>query len=83
MRFWKASDGVTGILPPTLPKRLSSEACTDSAIGCVQVERKQKEKFEEESLPVSVGLSERSTAHYDGIWRHIHQAVDDVEQNGS
>ena len=26
--FWKASDGVTGILPPTRPKRLSNDSWT-------------------------------------------------------
>lgn len=30
IRFWKDSDGVTGIRPPTLPKRRSNDSWTDS-----------------------------------------------------
>jgi len=30
IRFWNASDGVTGIRPPTRPNLRSSDSCTDS-----------------------------------------------------
>lgn len=30
IRFWKASDGVTGIRPPTRPNLRSRDSCTDS-----------------------------------------------------
>jgi hypothetical protein len=31
--FWKASDGVTGILPPTRPNLRSNDSCTLSTDG--------------------------------------------------
>lgn len=31
--FWKASEGVTGIFPPTRPKRRSKDSWTDSGMG--------------------------------------------------
>ena len=32
IRFWKASDGVTGMRPPTRPNLRSRDSCTDSVM---------------------------------------------------
>lgn len=48
MRFWNDSEGVTGMRPPTRPKRRSSDSCTDSVRrhGCSR--KRERETGERE-----------------------------------